>query len=68
LLTDASHFEGAITVARGPGASRLADDTISVWNSGAVLLGSHGTPSVAEVFAFLAGALTGIGVLALAAH
>jgi hypothetical protein len=26
LLTDASHFEGAITVARGAGVSRLADD------------------------------------------
>jgi hypothetical protein len=42
--------------------------TISVWSSGAVLLGSHGIPSVAEVFAFLAGALTGFGVMALAAH
>ena len=26
LLTDASHFEGALTVARGPRASRLPDD------------------------------------------
>ena len=26
LMRDASHFEGAITVARGPGVPRLADD------------------------------------------
>ena len=26
LLSDASHFEGAITVARGPGVARLPDD------------------------------------------
>ena len=26
LMRDASHFEGAITVARGPGVARLADD------------------------------------------
>jgi hypothetical protein len=26
LMRDASHFEGAITVARGAGVSRLADD------------------------------------------
>jgi hypothetical protein len=26
LLSDASHFEGAITVARGPGVDRLRDD------------------------------------------
>lgn len=42
--------------------------TISIWSSGAVLLRSHGVPSVAEVFAFLAGALTGFGVMALAAQ
>jgi hypothetical protein len=39
--------------------------TISIWSSGAVLMGSHGTPRVAEVFAFLAGALTGFGLMAL---
>lgn len=39
--------------------------TISIWSSGAVLMHSHGTPEVADVFAFLAGALTGFGVLAL---
>ena len=42
--------------------------TISIWSSGAVLLGTHGTPRVAEVFAFLAGALTGFGLLGLLAH
>jgi hypothetical protein len=41
--------------------------TISIWSSGAVLLGSHGIPSVGEVFGFLAGALTGFSVMALAA-
>ena len=39
--------------------------TISIWSSGAVLMHSHGTPAVAEVFAFLPGALTGFGLLAL---
>jgi hypothetical protein len=39
--------------------------TISIWSSGAVLMHSHGTPGVADVFAFLAGALTGFGLLAL---
>lgn len=42
--------------------------TISIWSAGAVLLGTHGTPRVAEVFAFLAGALTGFGLLGLLAH
>ncbi|MFN8202396.1 MAG: hypothetical protein U0S48_07515 [Solirubrobacteraceae bacterium] len=42
--------------------------TISIWSSGAVLLRSRGVPSVAEVFAFLAGALAGFAVMALAAH
>ena len=42
--------------------------TISIWSSGAVLLRSRGVPSVAEVFAFLAGALAGFGVMALAAQ
>jgi hypothetical protein len=41
--------------------------TISIWSSGAVLSRSHGAPSVAEVFGFLAGALVGFGVMALAA-
>ena len=41
--------------------------TISIWSSGAVLLGSHGIPSVAEVFGFLAGALASFGIMALAA-
>jgi hypothetical protein len=42
--------------------------TISIWSSGAVLLRSRGVPTVAEVFAFLAGALAGFGVMALAAQ
>lgn len=42
--------------------------TISVWSSGAMLLRSRGVPNVAEVFAFLAGALAGFGVMALAAQ
>jgi hypothetical protein len=42
--------------------------TVTLWSSGAVLMASHGTPRVAEVFAFLAGALAGFGVMALAAH
>jgi hypothetical protein len=41
--------------------------TISIWSSGAVLLNAHGVPSVAEVFAFLAGALAGFGLMAVAA-
>ncbi len=42
--------------------------TISIWSSGAVLMHSHGTPSVAYVFAFLAGALTGFGLMGLLAR
>jgi quercetin dioxygenase-like cupin family protein len=42
--------------------------TVSIRSSGAVLMRLHGTPSVAEVFAFVAGALTGFSVLALLAH
>jgi hypothetical protein len=42
--------------------------TVTLWSSGAVLMGSHGTPHVAEVFAFLAGALAGFGMMALVAH
>jgi hypothetical protein len=42
--------------------------TISIWSSGAVLMHGHGVPTVAEVFAFLAGALTGFGAMALAAQ
>jgi hypothetical protein len=42
--------------------------TISIWSSGAVLMHSHGTPSVAAVFGFLAGALTGFGLMGLLAR
>ena len=42
--------------------------TISIWSSGAVLMQSHGTPHVAEVFAFVAGALTGFGLMGLLAR
>ena len=42
--------------------------TISVWSSGAILMGSHGTPHVADVFAFVAGALTGFGLIGLLAR
>jgi hypothetical protein len=42
--------------------------TVTLWSSGALLMGSHGTPQVAEVFAFVAGALAGFGLMALVAH
>jgi cytochrome c biogenesis protein CcdA len=42
--------------------------TVTLWSSGAVLMHSHGTPSVAEVFAFIAGALTGFGLMGLLAR
>ena len=42
--------------------------TISIWSSGAVLMHFHGTPSVADVFGFLAGALTGFGLMGLLAR
>lgn len=42
--------------------------TISMWSSGAILIHTHGTPRVAEVFAFLAGALTAFGLLSLLAQ
>jgi hypothetical protein len=42
--------------------------TVSIWSSGAVLMRTHGTPRVGEVFAFLAGALTGFGFMGLLAR
>jgi hypothetical protein len=51
LLRDASHFEGAITVARGAGVSRLADDPFarifpaSVLRVGAGVLGAAPAPA-----------------------
>ena len=42
--------------------------TVTLWSSGAVLMASHGTPHVAEVFTFLGGALAGFGLMALVAH
>ena len=41
--------------------------TITIWSSGAVLMGSHGKPDVGDVFLFIAGAIAGftaLGVLA----
>ena len=42
--------------------------TVTIWSSGAVLMHAHGVPSIADVFLFLAGALTGFGLLGLLAH
>jgi hypothetical protein len=42
--------------------------TVTLWSSGAVLMDSHGTPHVAEVFLFVAGALAGFALMALVAH
>ncbi len=39
--------------------------TITIWSSGAVLMRSHGSPSVGEVFLFLSGALIAFGTLGL---
>ncbi|TML91914.1 MAG: hypothetical protein E6G10_30060 [Actinobacteria bacterium] len=51
LLSDASHFEGAITVARGAGVARLADDPFArvfprrLLRVGAGVLGSVPAPA-----------------------
>ena len=42
--------------------------TVTIWNSGAVLMHSHRTPNVADVFLFIAGALTGFALMSLVAH
>jgi len=39
--------------------------TLTIWGSGAVLIRSHGTPSVGEVFVFITGALIGFDFLGL---
>ena len=39
--------------------------TLTIWGSGAVLIRSHGTPSVGEVFVFVAGALVAFDLLGL---
>ena len=50
LLSDASHFEGAVTVARGPGVMRLPDDPFArvfparILRVEAGLLGRTGAP------------------------
>ena len=40
--------------------------TLVIWSSGAVLLSTHGTPSVGKVFLFIAGALLAFTLLGLA--
>jgi hypothetical protein len=42
--------------------------TIAVWSSGAVLMHSHGTPTVADVFAFVGGGLIGYATAWLVAR
>jgi len=42
--------------------------TLTIWSSGAVLIRSHGTPSVGDVFLFIVGALVGFDVLGLLAR
>ena len=42
--------------------------TLTIWSSGAILIRSHGTPSVGEVFMFAAGALLGFDLLGVLAH
>lgn len=39
--------------------------TVTVWSSGAVLMHSHGTPNVGDVFVFIAGALIGFALMSL---
>ena len=39
--------------------------TLTIWSSGALLLRSHGVPSVGDVCIFVAGAITGFNLLAL---
>ncbi|HUN77555.1 MAG TPA: hypothetical protein VMU32_01405 [Solirubrobacteraceae bacterium] len=41
--------------------------TLTIWSSGAVLIRSHGSPSVGDVFVFVAGALIGFDLLGLLA-
>lgn len=51
LMRDSSHFEGAVTVARGPGVARLADDPFArifparILRVGAGLLGAAAPPA-----------------------
>jgi len=42
--------------------------TLTIWSSGAILIRSHGTPSLGEVFMFVAGALLGFDLLGALAH
>lgn len=37
--------------------------TLAIWSCGALLLRSHGTPSLADILLFLAGAIAGFNVL-----
>jgi hypothetical protein len=42
--------------------------TLTIWSSGAILIRSHGSPTVGDVFIFIAGALLGFGLLGALAH
>jgi hypothetical protein len=42
--------------------------TVSLWSTGALLLHSHSTPAVWEVFLFAAGAVLGFTLIGLIAH
>lgn len=42
--------------------------TISIWSSGAVLMRIHGIPQIAEVFAFMGGALIGFALMSVLAQ
>lgn len=50
------------------GESKAYGYTLSVWGSGAVLTHFFGLPTLIEVFLFVAGAVTGYGILALAVY
>jgi hypothetical protein len=42
--------------------------TLSIWSTGAVLVRSYGTPTIGDVFVFVAGAITAFNLLGLLAE
>jgi hypothetical protein len=56
-----TYFDALATVLRG--AAVPYGYTVTVWTSGLTLTRTRGTPSVAEIFLFMAGAISAFGVL-----
>ncbi len=68
--TERQHALGSSLATVVPASAAPYGYTLAIWSCGAVLLRSHGTPSLADTLIFVAGAIAGfnlLGVLAIGA-